>query len=81
MSIRAVNFVTQPRFSYPNASPCLMVGEGEALGNKDLRITRYIVAQMLLPYIIDWMRENTLHNRPLAQVDFRPPNPPILGGT
>ncbi len=36
---------------------------------------------MLLPYIIDWMRENTLHIRPLAQVDFRPPNPPILGGT
>jgi hypothetical protein len=25
--------------------------------------------------------EDSIYSRPLAKVDFRPPNPPILGGT
>lgn len=34
---RAINFVVQARFFYPNASPCLMMGEGvsEALARNE----------------------------------------------
>ena len=49
-SIRAINFVVQPRFFYPNASPYLRVGKGEAFLNKAFKLRTKFAARMLRPY-------------------------------